>query len=32
MDIIRMTGGLGNQIFQYALYLKLASLDRKSVV
>lgn len=23
MNIIRMTGGLGNQMFQYALYLKL---------
>ena len=29
MDIIRMTGGLGNQMFQYALYLKLASLGRE---
>lgn len=28
MDIIRMTGGLGNQMFQYALYLKLKSLGR----
>lgn len=25
MNIIRMTGGLGNQMFQYALYLKLQS-------
>ncbi len=29
MDIIRMTGGLGNQMFQYALYLKLRSLGRQ---
>lgn len=29
MDIIRMTGGLGNQMFQYALYLKLCSLGRE---
>lgn len=29
MDIIRMTGGLGNQMFQYALYLKLTSLGRE---
>lgn len=29
MNIIRMTGGLGNQMFQYALYLKLRSLDRE---
>lgn len=29
MDIIRMTGGLGNQMFQYALYLKLTSMGRK---
>ena len=28
MDMIRMTGGLGNQMFQYALYLKLKSLGR----
>lgn len=28
MNIIRMTGGLGNQMFQYALYLKLKSLGR----
>ncbi|MGN1181349.1 MAG: alpha-1,2-fucosyltransferase [Suilimivivens sp.] len=28
MDIIRMTGGLGNQMFQYALYLKLTSMGR----
>lgn len=28
MNIIRMTGGLGNQMFQYALYLKLCSLGR----
>lgn len=29
MNIIRMTGGMGNQMFQYALYLKLCSLGRK---
>lgn len=29
MNIIRMTGGLGNQMFQYALYLKLRSLGRE---
>ncbi len=29
MDIIRMTGGLGNQMFQYALFLKLKSLGRE---
>lgn len=29
MDIIRMTGGLGNQMFQYALYLKLSSMGRE---
>ena len=29
MNIIRMTGGLGNQMFQYALYLKLCSLGRE---
>ena len=29
MNIIRMTGGMGNQMFQYALYLKLVSLGRK---
>lgn len=29
MNIIRMTGGLGNQMFQYALYLKLKSMGRK---
>lgn len=28
MNIIRMTGGMGNQMFQYALYLKLCSLGR----
>lgn len=28
MNIIRMTGGLGNQMFQYALYLKLKNLGR----
>lgn len=28
MDIIRMTGGLGNQMFQYALYLKLTAMGR----
>lgn len=29
MNIIRMTGGLGNQMFQYALYLKLRSMGRE---
>lgn len=29
MNIIRMTGGLGNQMFQYALYLKLCSMGKK---
>lgn len=29
MNIIRMTGGLGNQMFQYALYLKLTSMGRE---
>lgn len=29
MNIIRMTGGLGNQMFQYALYLKLCSMGRE---
>ena len=29
MNIIRMSGGLGNQMFQYALYMKLKSLDRE---
>ncbi len=29
MDIIRMTGGMGNQMFQYALYLKLRSQGRE---
>lgn len=29
MVIIRMTGGLGNQMFQYALYLKLKSMGRE---
>lgn len=28
MNIIRMTGGLGNQMFQYALYLKLKALGK----
>lgn len=28
MNIIRMSGGLGNQMFQYALYLKLKALGR----
>ena len=31
MIIIRMSGGLGNQMFQYALYLKLKQLGRKVV-
>ena len=29
MNIIRMTGGLGNQMFQYALYLKLRAMGRE---
>lgn len=29
MNIIRMSGGIGNQMFQYALYLKLVSLGKK---
>ncbi len=29
MNIIRMSGGIGNQMFQYALYLKLTSLGRE---
>ncbi|MBR6770388.1 MAG: alpha-1,2-fucosyltransferase [Lachnospiraceae bacterium] len=29
MNIIRMSGGLGNQMFQYALYLRLVSLGRE---
>lgn len=29
MVIIRMTGGLGNQMFQYALYLRLCSMGRE---
>lgn len=29
MNIIKITGGLGNQMFQYALYLKLQSMGRK---
>ncbi len=29
MIIIRMTGGLGNQMFQYALYLKLISMGKE---
>ena len=29
MNIIRMTGGMGNQMFQYALFLKLTSLGRE---
>ncbi len=28
MDIIRMEGGLGNQLFQYALYRQLQSMGR----
>lgn len=32
MIIIRMAGGLGNQMFQYALYLQLRSLGRKVVL
>lgn len=31
MNIIRMTGGLGNQMFQYALYLKYKSLGVEAV-
>ncbi len=29
MNIIRMSGGLGNQMFQYALYLKLRSMGKE---
>ena len=29
MIIIRMTGGLGNQMFQYALYLKLRAMGKE---
>lgn len=29
MNIIRMTGGMGNQMFQYALYLRLLSMGRE---
>ncbi|MGN0377061.1 MAG: alpha-1,2-fucosyltransferase [Suilimivivens sp.] len=29
MNIIRMSGGLGNQMFQYALYMKLTALGRE---
>lgn len=29
MDIIRMSGGIGNQMFQFALYLKLVSMGRE---
>jgi len=29
MNIIRMSGGLGNQMFQYALYLKLCALGKE---
>lgn len=29
MNIIRMSGGIGNQMFQYALYLKLTSLGKE---
>ncbi|TCL59412.1 glycosyl transferase family 11 [Kineothrix alysoides] len=29
MNIIRMSGGIGNQMFQYALYLKIVSLGRE---
>lgn len=29
MNIIRMSGGMGNQMFQYGLYLKLVSLGRE---
>ena len=29
MNIIRMSGGLGNQMFQYALYLKLKSMGKE---
>lgn len=30
MNIIRMTGGMGNQMFQYALYLKLVSMGKEA--
>lgn len=29
MNIIRMSGGIGNQMFQYALYLKLTSMGKE---
>ncbi len=29
MNIIRMTGGMGNQMFQYALYLRLVSMGKE---
>ena len=29
MNIIRMSGGLGNQMFHYALYLKLRSMGKE---
>ena len=29
MNIIRMSGGIGNQMFQYALYLKLISMGKE---
>ena len=29
MNVIRMSGGIGNQMFQYALYLKLRSLGKE---
>ena len=29
MNIIRMSGGLGNQMFQYALYMKLCSMGKE---
>lgn len=29
MNIIRMSGGIGNQMFQYALYLKLSSMGKE---
>ena len=32
MRLIKMTGGLGNQMFIYAMYLKMKTIDRKSVV
>lgn len=32
MIVIHVMGGLGNQLYQYALYEKLRALDRKSVV